>query len=106
MDVKSCAKFVLLMLVATIALQASLTEGKRFKSDLCKVQCLAECSVIPNKRACYLACYKNCIGASEAVTFESQCNLDCMVSTCLELHPDAKKVDGCVNSCSENCKKS
>ncbi|KAF8017360.1 hypothetical protein BT93_H2528 [Corymbia citriodora subsp. variegata] len=106
MDVPSCAKLVMLALVCTIALQASATEVEAFKGDTCKVKCLLECSVFPDPKACYLTCFKNCIGNAEVQTFESQCDLGCVLSRCFDLSPDAKNAEGCVNSCSTSCKKS
>ncbi|XP_056165595.1 uncharacterized protein LOC130137692 [Syzygium oleosum] len=107
MDAKSCAKLVMLMLVATIALQASATEVNSFKSTVCKGTCGFKCALNFHRKACFRKCYNHCVGgASEVEKFESQCNLDCTVSKCLRLHLDAKKVKGCVNSCLENCKNS
>ncbi|KAL3726081.1 hypothetical protein ACJRO7_031036 [Eucalyptus globulus] len=103
MDVLSCAKLVMLTLVAAIALQHLPLRWNHLKGTL---RSLKKVPAVVEKSACYLTCYKNCIGNSEIETFASRCNHGCVMSRCFDPRPDAKIAKGCVNSCSESCKKS
>ncbi|KAL3740874.1 hypothetical protein ACJRO7_022062 [Eucalyptus globulus] len=96
---------VLVMLVATMASQATVTEAKSY--DFCSVLCKLRCAVIAKPQACIAQCVLDCLDDPLVVeTLEGQCNLDCLTSKCSDLHSDAKKAEGCANSCSKGCKKS
>ncbi|KAL3741575.1 hypothetical protein ACJRO7_017096 [Eucalyptus globulus] len=96
MNAKSCTALVVVMLVATMALQASVARA----NALCEAKCWTLCA--PNPTDCLDDCLRKC--GSKVETAQGQCNLGCLISKCRNPHLDAK--EACANSCAEGCKQS
>ncbi|KAL3725930.1 hypothetical protein ACJRO7_030898 [Eucalyptus globulus] len=84
-----------------------------YSDFLCRAQCINSCG---GNYMCMMQCVRSCNRPyySESLTFAAleHCDAGCFMSTCLDNHPDTKKVgvdmkkvEACANSCTQGCKK-
>ncbi|KAL3748973.1 hypothetical protein ACJRO7_010116 [Eucalyptus globulus] len=111
MEVTASKRLGSMMFVVTLILWSSIGVDAAISTE-CKLKCTAFCVFDPDQTLCILNCLKSCPRQSPAYVALEYCDMGCFLSTCLDYHPDTKKVEAnaekvgaCADSCSQGCKK-
>ncbi|KAK1377519.1 hypothetical protein POM88_024263 [Heracleum sosnowskyi] len=99
------AKLVIMLVATTLVMligEAAVDRKTVGVVPTCVIQCTTRCHYIqlPN---CFSDCMRDCIPPVSNAIF-SDCKINCEISTCTKYASDVSKLEGCVSSCSQNCK--
>ncbi|OUZ99730.1 hypothetical protein BVC80_9063g108 [Macleaya cordata] len=103
-------KPIAVMLIITVLVLGMFVEQTEASFAGCYAKCFAFCLLNPTIIQCPFTCYKECHHHSPASSendLQYYCETGCASSKCLNIStpqdPRANEMEGCVNSCSEEC---
>ncbi|KAF7850671.1 hypothetical protein BT93_L5141 [Corymbia citriodora subsp. variegata] len=108
MDAKGAAKRIAmaLFMVALILQAPGVTEATSLKCKILIGICKASCAITIKPPLCLDQCIPpSCLKAMSAEALNS-CNLRCEASVCFKRYSAAEKIEDCLASCYDDCKKS